>query len=510
MSFVTDTQAPAVLFPGQGSQTPEMRDHVARLAPDLLERVTELVGEDPFPRVEESTRFAQPAIFCASITAYDALGLEPGVAAGHSLGELAALAAAGVLDRDAALELVVLRGRLMAEADDTGSMLALVGATEEEAREIAAHAGVTVANDNAPGQVVLSGTREALALAEEDARDHGRRALKLNVAGAFHSPLMEPAVAPFTEALASTAIGEPRFPVVSCATTQPFSDVRAELAAALTSPVRWRETMLALARRPAAPATSRSAPARCWRASASASSRTARRSRPRAWSPPMHSATLPPDLRTIAREATRNGSAFAPQRTASIIGLGHWSPAEVVPNSALAGRLGVDDAWIVKRTGVQTRRRAAPNERLSDMATWAARRALSRRRRRAQRHRPRARRDDEPGRDHAEHGAAGRPRARRRARRRDGHRRRLLRLPRRAAHGRRPDRDRPRGQDPRDRRRGPDPAARLRRPEDRAPVRRRRRRGRARAPTAPARSARSCSPPTARSAPRSPAPTRTA
>ena len=103
-----------------------------------------------------------------------------------------------MLERDAALELVVLRGRLMAEADDTGSMLALVGATEEEAREIAEHAGVTVANDNAPGQVVLSGTREALALAEEDARDHGRRALKLNVAGAFHSPLMEPAVAPFT------------------------------------------------------------------------------------------------------------------------------------------------------------------------------------------------------------------------------------------------------------------------------------------------------------------------
>jgi 3-oxoacyl-[acyl-carrier-protein] synthase-3 len=91
----------------------------------------------------------------------------------------------------------------------------------------------------------------------------------------------------------------------------------------------------------------------------------------------MHSATLPPDLRTIAREATRNGSTFAPQRTASIIGLGHWSPAEVVPNSVLAGRLGVDDAWIVKRTGVHTRRRAAPSERLSDMATWAARRALN-------------------------------------------------------------------------------------------------------------------------------------
>jgi [acyl-carrier-protein] S-malonyltransferase len=246
VSFVIDTQAPAVLFPGQGSQTPEMRDHVARLAPDLLERATQLVGEDPFARVEESTRFAQPAIFCASIAAYDALGLEPGVAAGHSLGELGALAAAGVLGRDDALELVVLRGRLMAEADDTGSMLALVGATDDEAREIAAHAGVTVANDNAPGQVVLSGSRDALAQAEEDARDHGRRALKLNVAGAFHSPLMEPAVAPFREALDAIELHDARFPVISCASTRPFEDVRAELAAALTTPVRWRETMLAL------------------------------------------------------------------------------------------------------------------------------------------------------------------------------------------------------------------------------------------------------------------------
>jgi [acyl-carrier-protein] S-malonyltransferase len=139
-----------------------------------------------------------------------------------------------------------MRSSLMAEADDTGSMLALVGATEEEAREIAAHAGVTVANDNAPGQVVLSGEREKLAQAEEDARDHGRRALKLNVAGAFHSPLMEPAVQPFREALDAITLGEPRFPVVSCASTLPFRDVRDELAAALICPVRWRETMLAL------------------------------------------------------------------------------------------------------------------------------------------------------------------------------------------------------------------------------------------------------------------------
>ena len=91
----------------------------------------------------------------------------------------------------------------------------------------------------------------------------------------------------------------------------------------------------------------------------------------------MRSGTLPADLRTIAREATRAGAPPAPLRTASIVGLGHWVPAEVVPNTALAGRLGVDDRWIVKRTGIHTRRRAAPTERLSDMATWAGRRALA-------------------------------------------------------------------------------------------------------------------------------------
>ena len=246
MTLITDPTAPVVLFPGQGSQTPEMRDLVARRAPELLERCIALVGEDPFPRAGESTRFAQPAIFCASLAGWDALELNPAAAAGHSLGELAALAAAGVLDRDDALRLVVLRGELMAEADDVGSMLALVGATPEDAEAVAAEAGVTVANDNAPGQVVLSGPRDALARAEEAARERGRRALPLDVAGAFHSPSMEPAVAPFREALDGTEIHEGAFPVFSCASTKPFEDVRAELAAALTRPVRWRETVIAL------------------------------------------------------------------------------------------------------------------------------------------------------------------------------------------------------------------------------------------------------------------------
>jgi [acyl-carrier-protein] S-malonyltransferase len=204
------------------------------------------VGEDPFPRAGESTRFQQPAIFCASLAGWDAMGLDAAAAAGHSLGELAALAAAGVLDRDDALRLVVLRGELMAEADDAGSMLAVLGATGEDAEAIAAEAGVTVANDNAPGQVVLSGPREAVARAEEAARERGRRVIPLDVAGAFHSPSMEPAVEPFRAALDDTEIHDGAFPVLSCASTKPFEDVRAELAAALTRPVRWRETMLAL------------------------------------------------------------------------------------------------------------------------------------------------------------------------------------------------------------------------------------------------------------------------
>ena len=238
----------AVLFPGQGSQTPEMRDLVAQRAPELLERVTALVGEDPFARVDESTRFQQPAIFCASIAGWQALAgeLQPSAGAGHSLGELAVLAAAEVLSVDDALELVVLRGRLMAEADDRGSMIALVGADAAEAAEIADAAELTVANDNAPGQIVLAGDKASFDRAEEIAGERGKRAIRLPVAGAFHSPAMAPAVAPFRAALDEVELGEPRFTVFSCASAEPFADVRDELARALIRPVRWRETFTAL------------------------------------------------------------------------------------------------------------------------------------------------------------------------------------------------------------------------------------------------------------------------
>ena len=245
MTFTIDSPSPAVLFPGQGSQTPDMRELVAA-TPRLIESCLELVGEDPFARVDESTQFAQPAIFCASMAAWSRIDATPRAAAGHSLGELAALTAAGVFALEDALRLVVTRGELMARADDSGSMLALVGGEPADAAEIAAQVGVTVANDNAPGQVVLSGDRVRLSAAEDAARDRGLRALPLDVAGAFHSPSMAPAVEPFRAALDEVELHEPRFTVFSCASAQPFADVRDELANALVRPVRWRETVLAL------------------------------------------------------------------------------------------------------------------------------------------------------------------------------------------------------------------------------------------------------------------------
>jgi malonyl CoA-acyl carrier protein transacylase len=237
----------AIVFPGQGSQTPEMRDLVAEVRPDLLDQALEAVGEDPFARAEESTRFAQPAIFCASLAGWSALGSPDGdFMAGHSLGELGALVAAGALAERDGLELVALRGRLMAEADE-GGMVALMGrGAAERAPELAAAHGVSVANDNSPQQVVLSGARGALPAVAAAAEELGLRAMALPVTGAFHSPLMAPAVPEFARALERVRMHAPRVPVLSAVTAAPFEDVRAQLVEALTMPVRWRETMLAL------------------------------------------------------------------------------------------------------------------------------------------------------------------------------------------------------------------------------------------------------------------------
>jgi [acyl-carrier-protein] S-malonyltransferase len=241
----------AVLFPGQGSQVPEMRERVAAARPDLLSAVTRAVGEDPFPRVEESTRFAQPAILCASLAAWSAHRPQADLLAGHSLGEIGALAAAGSLTEEDALRLVAARGRLMDEAGlaagGDGSMIAIVGrGAAEAAPEIAAETGLSVANDNAPEQVVLSGARSAFSAAKEQAKTHKLRAIELPVAGAFHSPMMASAVPELRAVLARTDVRPPRITVVSAVTAAPIEDVRATLADAIVKPVRWRETLHAL------------------------------------------------------------------------------------------------------------------------------------------------------------------------------------------------------------------------------------------------------------------------
>jgi [acyl-carrier-protein] S-malonyltransferase len=244
--------ATAGLFPGQGSHTSDLRERTERVLPELVQRCIELVGEDPFARVADSTRFAQPAIFCASLAGWyelrDHLQPQPLALAGHSLGELSALVAAEALDPISGLGLAVRRGELMAQVGgEEEGMLALLGAEGALVTELTRVHEVTLANDNAPGQVVLAGPLVRLRAASLQARAEGARAIMLDVAGAFHSPAMAGAVAPFREALDSVEVGRPRIPVISGSRASQFEDVRTELAAAIIEPVCWRETMLTLA-----------------------------------------------------------------------------------------------------------------------------------------------------------------------------------------------------------------------------------------------------------------------
>ena len=242
----------AILFPGQGSQTPDMRETVSRVRPDLVALVEQIVGEDPFARAEEGTRYAQPAIFCASLAGWEALGRPSAdFMAGHSLGELAALVAAGCLTERDGLELVALRGKLMQESGERagdGGMLALLGAgAADHAGELADAHGLAVANDNSPQQVVLSGDRGSFDAASGAAKELGLRPMDLPVTGAFHSPMMAEAVPPFVAALERVEVSAPHgVTVFSAVTAAPFEDVRAQLAQALTMPVRWRETLVAM------------------------------------------------------------------------------------------------------------------------------------------------------------------------------------------------------------------------------------------------------------------------
>ena len=241
----------AVLFPGQGSLTPESPDHARAACPELVQLATELVGGDPFMGVHERTDHAQPAIFLASMAGWRerADELTDVVAmAGHSLGELSALAAAGAVSVEDALRLVVLRGRLMQQAaqGNGGGMVALLGGDPADAQRLAAELALTVANDNAPGQLVLSGPLAGVEALTRSARERGFKAMQLDVAGAFHSPIVASAREPFLAALREVQWSEPSVPVISGATVSPFTDPPQQLADALVGAVRWREVMTAL------------------------------------------------------------------------------------------------------------------------------------------------------------------------------------------------------------------------------------------------------------------------
>jgi [acyl-carrier-protein] S-malonyltransferase len=247
----------ALLFPGQGSHAEGMEDPYR--AHPLLERGLELLGYDPFERLSEGTRYQQPALFLCSVAAWDAWrngdtdgeddAGEAIAAAGHSLGEYAALVAAGALEFDDAVALVDERAAAMAEAGEQrhGGMIAMLGGESRDVRALADRYGLVVANDNAPGQLVLSGPVDALDAVEEVAREEtGARARRLDVTGAFHSPLMEPAADRLRAALERTPVSPMEIAVYSNGTAAPFGDVRAELAENLLRAVRWRETLLAL------------------------------------------------------------------------------------------------------------------------------------------------------------------------------------------------------------------------------------------------------------------------
>jgi malonyl CoA-acyl carrier protein transacylase len=218
---------------------------VATQRPDLLSLARRQLGADPFDGLGEGGGSVQPAIYCASLACWERAGRPRGaMIAGHSLGELAALVAGGALGEEEGLRLAVARGRLMEEeaAASPGGMMAVLGESSATGG-VAQRFGLTVANDNAPGQVVLSGPAAGLDDARRALRAAGLKAIRLQVAGAFHSPAMATAAVRFREVLATVCFREPTVPVFSSVTAAPFAEPRTDLAAALTGPVRWRETV---------------------------------------------------------------------------------------------------------------------------------------------------------------------------------------------------------------------------------------------------------------------------
>ena len=252
----------AYVFPGQGSQFPGMAKDLYDnnpVAREMLERANDILGFritdimfDGTADDLKQTKVTQPAIFLHSVVLAKCLpDFKPDMVAGHSLGEFSALVAAGAMDFEEGLKLVSIRAKAMQKACEKqpGTMAAIIALPTETVESICAETeGIVVAaNYNCNGQIVISGEKEAVEAACEKMKEAGaKRALVLPVGGAFHSPLMEPARAELAEGIEKAVFKTPICPVYQNVTARPSTDpieIKANLLAQLTSPVRWTQSV---------------------------------------------------------------------------------------------------------------------------------------------------------------------------------------------------------------------------------------------------------------------------
>ena len=256
----------AFVFPGQGAQFVGMGKDLYEsnpLAKELFEKANDILGyritDIMFDGTDEDlkqTKVTQPAVFLHSVISAICMGDEfkPDMTAGHSLGEFSALVAAGALSFEDGLRLVYARAMAMQKACDAApsTMAAIIGLPDEKVVEVCQTVStddsvVVAANFNCPGQIVISGNVEAVQLACEKMKEAGaKRALPLNVGGAFHSPLMQPAKEELQKAIEQTEVKAPKCPVYQNVDALPHTDpeeIKANLIAQLTSSVRWTESV---------------------------------------------------------------------------------------------------------------------------------------------------------------------------------------------------------------------------------------------------------------------------